>query len=57
MGKSKDMWMDEVEDVQERATLGPNHYRGLSQEDAAKRLVRLGFDQHEAQTMIAEILS
>lgn len=57
MSATKAMWMDEVEAVGERVCLGPEHYRGLSKDDGVKRLVRLGFDKHEAETMLDEAMA
>lgn len=51
MGAAKDMWMDEVERVGEQFGSG-----AIDRTEALTRLIRLGFDRHEAETMLDEVM-
>jgi len=52
MGAAKDMWMDEVERITDAFALGD-----MGRDRAAAKLVNMGFDLHEAETLLTEAIS
>lgn len=52
MGRSKDMWIDAVEQVGNDYVLGE-----IDRDTGVARLQRLGIDTHEAETMLDEAAS
>lgn len=52
MSLTKDMWMDEIEEVGEYYVADL-----ITKDEGVKKLVSLGLDRHEAETMLDEAVS